>query len=484
MPELNYTAPPTGARMMKSESFGRLIAGPVGSGKTVSCIFELFVKACTQDPGTDGLRYTRFAIVRQTLSQLKQTVLKDIRSWLKDVSEYKVSENTIYITAGDVRSEWILIPLENPEDQQRLLSSQLTGAWMSEAIEMDCGLVSALSGRCGRYPYGNLGICSWRGIIADTNMPTEGSDWHTFMVSPPPNWQIFIQPSGLSPEAENLDWLEQNKQTIELPLGHPDRRAQGRKYYERLSQGNNEDWVRRYVEAQYGNDPSGTAVFKASFKRSFHVVDNVEPVSSKLIIVGQDFGRDPCSIITQLDHKGRLLVLEEVIAEDIGLEQHIKMGLRPAIYSERYLGRPIAIVGDPAGANKSTLYEENEFDVLKREGFSAMRAPTNKIEMRIRAVEKFLLEARQGEPGIIIDGSRCPNLVRALDGGYRFGKTRTGQRKPTPDKNAYSHISDALQYACLAAGGGQYDQISGRIMRSGQKRSEMTRRRFSALAWT
>lgn len=469
---------------MKSESFGRLIAGPVGSGKTVACIFELFIRACQQSPGADGLRYTRFAIVRQTLSQLKQTVLKDILSWLKDAAEYKVSENTIYISVGDVRSEFVLIPLENPEDQQRLLSSQLTGAWMSEAIEMDVNLVSAISGRCGRYPYGALGVCTWNGMIADTNMPTEGSGWHGFMTNPPPDWQIFIQPSGLSEDAENLDWLLQTEDTIKLPLGDETRRAQGRKYYERLARNQNEDWIRRYVHAEFGNDPSGTAVFRTSFKRSFHVVDELEPVPSRLIIVGQDFGRDPCSIVTQLDHRGRLLILEEIIAEDVGLEQHIQTALKPALYSGRYTGRPIAIVGDPAGANKSTLYEENEFELLKREGFSAMKAPTNNIDARLRSVESFLLQVRSGDPAFVVDASRCPMLVRALDGGYRFGKTRSGMRKPNPDKNEYSHIADALQYACLASGGEMHSRIAGRIMGSGKRRADVSRRKFSALAWT
>jgi hypothetical protein len=100
----------------------------------------------------DGLRHTRFAIVRQTLKQLKDTVLKDIVQWLEGLVTYKVSDNTIYVSFNDVRSEWLLIPLDDPEDQRRLLSMQLTGAWLSEAIEMDTEIVQPVLGRCGRYP--------------------------------------------------------------------------------------------------------------------------------------------------------------------------------------------------------------------------------------------------------------------------------------------------------------------------------------------
>ena len=78
MKAINYNAPPTCGRFMQSKAFGRLLAGPVGSGKTTACIFELLRRACEQAPSHDGKRYTRFAIVRQTLKQLKDTVLKDI----------------------------------------------------------------------------------------------------------------------------------------------------------------------------------------------------------------------------------------------------------------------------------------------------------------------------------------------------------------------------------------------------------------------
>ena len=481
MKQIDYKAPPTCGAFMQSASFGRLLAGPVGSGKTTACIFELLRRSCEQAQSSDGIRHTRWAIVRQTLRQLKDTVLKDILGWLEGMVSYKVSDNTVYITMGDVRSEWILIPLDSPEDQQRLLSMQLTGVWMSEAIEMPVDLVDALSGRLGRYPSASMGGATWFGMIADTNMPTEGSEWYKFMHdSVPVDWQIFIQPGGLEKEAENLNWLHQTVETMKLPIDDEKRLMQGRSYYERLARGRNADWVVRYVHAKYGNDPSGTAVFRESFNRSFHVRSDVSPVSAAPIIVGQDFGRDPCSIIGQLDHKGRLLALEEVIAEDIGLEMHLERALRPALMQARYLGKACAMVGDPSGISKSSIYEETTFDVLKRMGMHAFPAPTNDIDPRLRAVEAFLLGQRDGGPAFIIDRDRCPVLVRALGGGYRYAKTRMGLRKLLPEKNEYSHVMDALQYLCLAAHGGMQNMITKRLT----SRPRVVRTKVRAGAWT
>src|SRR5262249_32988333 len=98
---LHYSAPPTCARFMKSAAFGRLLAGPVGSGKTTSCVIELLRRSMGQAKAKDGLRRTRHAIVRQTLKQLKDTVLKDCNNWLKGLGQWKVSEGTFHIDFDD-----------------------------------------------------------------------------------------------------------------------------------------------------------------------------------------------------------------------------------------------------------------------------------------------------------------------------------------------------------------------------------------------
>lgn len=465
---IRFDAPPTVAAFMASDAFVRLIAGPVGSGKTTGCIFELLRRACEQHKAPDGRRYTRFAIVRQTLKQLKDTVLKDILQWLDGICSYKVTDAAIYINFGDVTSEWLLIPLDEEKDQRRLLSSQLTGAWLSECIEMDPGMVSPLSGRCGRYPGATLGGATWSGVIADTNMPTIGSGWHKLMTNWPPDWQCFVQPGGLSPKAENLNWLNQTPDTLKLPLDHPERIAQGRLYYERNARNPSPDWVTRYVHAQFGNDPSGTAVHRETFRKSVHVGRGINKdfslsvVPGYPLIVGQDFGRNPCAIIGQLTHTGRLNILKEIVSEDMGLELHVQRNLRPVLMSDRFAGHVCYIVGDPAGNQRSTSYEETSFDLLKRMGLNAFPAPTNDIDPRLRAVDSLFIQ----RDGILIDDVMCPTLIQALNGSYRFAKKRNGDNATLPEKkHPWSDLCDALQYVCLVAKGGYAGYISNKIHR-------------------
>jgi hypothetical protein len=462
---INYKAPPTCAEFMKSDSFVRVLMGPVGSGKTTACIVEILRRAIEQAPGPDGIRRTRWAIVRTTLSQLKMSVLLDLLAWFRQIATYKVTDQLITLEFNDVVCEIYLIPLEEEEDQKRLLSMQLTAAMINEAIELSVDLVSAIAGRCGRFPSKADGGPTWFGIIADTNAPIEGSDWwKMFEEERPADWQLFRQPSGLSPEAENLE---------NLPAG----------YYERLALNPNADWRRRYIECEYGEDPSGTAVFRESYRRGFHTVEGLEPVMGRALLIGQDFGRNPCSLICQVDYRGRLLILEEVLGEDIGLETHVIRSLKPQLFSPRYQGLSFAAVGDPSGIAKGNMLEETSFDVLRRLGLPAFPAPTNAISPRLAAVEALLYQQRDGGAAIVIDRERCPSLVRALGGAYRFGKTKAGVTKPLPEKlHPWSDVADCLQYVALTANSGLVERISRRIKpRFPGKRPAS---RVSAAGWT
>jgi hypothetical protein len=482
---LLYTAPPTLASFRMSNAFGRIAVGPVGSGKTTSCAIELLMRSVEQVPGSDGIRYTRFGVLRQTLKQLKDTVLKDCESWLQGLGAWRVSESVFHVNFNDVASEWIFLPLENAEDQARLLSLQLTGAWLSECIEMNLDVIAPVTGRIGRYPSGARGTPTWFGIIADTNMPTEMTPWHHFFEELPADWQKFIQPSGLAPNAENLNWLVQNERTIKLPIDHPDRLAQGRKYYERLVEmhGEDSDWVKRYVKAEYGDDPSGAAVFKNTFRANFHIVPETLLIPGYPLLVGQDFGRNPWSLICQLDHMGRLLVHQEVAATNIGLEKHVQQNLKPVLLSDKYLGLRVAVVGDPSGVAKGSIGEESCIEALKRMGLPAFPAPTNDIEPRLRAVEALLARQTNGGPTLMISAQGCPMLCRAMSGGYRFTKTKEGGLKAKPEKNdpeGYSHVADDLQYVALVVHGNMVDYITTRLY----NRRKRPARQITPLGWT
>jgi hypothetical protein len=126
-PVLTYTAPPTISRFMLSNQQVRLLLGPYGSGKTTGCIMELAKRMLEEYPDATGVRRTRFVIVRNTAQQLRQTILEDIRKWLGPVMQYKVTDSTVtfeftHPTAGKIKSDWMMIPLDKPSGSCRSTS--------------------------------------------------------------------------------------------------------------------------------------------------------------------------------------------------------------------------------------------------------------------------------------------------------------------------------------------------------------------------
>ena len=80
--KFEYTAEPTIARMHLSDAIVRYIEGPFGSGKTTGAIMELLRLSMEQQPDEHGVRYSRWAIIRNTYPELKSTTIKSFEAWV------------------------------------------------------------------------------------------------------------------------------------------------------------------------------------------------------------------------------------------------------------------------------------------------------------------------------------------------------------------------------------------------------------------
>lgn len=436
-------------------------------------IIELLRRATQQAPDAHGIRPTRFAIIRNTLQQIRQTCLADIRQLFEEagILNYKVYESTVYIqfahpTDGTtIKSEWLLMPIDSTEDTRRLLSLQLTGAWASEFRELPYETISAVLGRVGRYPSAARVRPTWQGLICESNPFSEGSDWYQNLIMDlPPDWDFWQQPGGLDPGAENLANLPPN-------------------YYQRLIKGNDEEWVKVHVHGQFGDDLSGQAVFKSSFNHGYHTTTGLQVNPHLPLIIGMDLGRTPTALICQTDTRGRLLILEEVASEDMGLNSFLVSLLKPKLGQEPYSFAAHAfVVFDPAGTAKSNLSEESSYDVFVNHQIDAHPAQTNDPEARIRAVEGLLLQNRGDTAALLIDREKCPLLIKALRHEYRYKRRKTGDIEDKPAKtHPWSDLADALQYACLAVNA----NIPARVIRRSQRVFHQgDRPKVSAQGWT
>jgi hypothetical protein len=457
--EFDYCAPTTVSLLMESNKRVRLIRGPVGSGKSSGMVMELTRRAMEQAPDPkDGKRRTRFALVRNTLPQLQTTTAKTVAELLRGVVTYEAQHKTFWLRTGDVESEWIMLPLDTPENVQRLLSLDITAGWLSELRELPPQILMDVLGRCGRYPSMANGGPSWHGVIGETNSFSEDSPWYPILeegVMPdgkprPAQWGYWTQPGALDPGAENRENLVPG-------------------YYEDLIINNSAEWVEQYVDNKITPSLAGEAVFRASFRSDFHVAKSaLLPVPGTLVVVGMDFGRNPAAVITQMDARGRLVVIDELITEQagsMGVEQFIALQLRPLLSQAKYARLPVGIVGDPSGIARGQIGEESVFRAITRLGFASQPAMTNLIEPRLRAVEKWLLQQRDGGAALLIS-PHCTTLVRAMQSRYRYDRLKDGQLKPMPNKgHPWSDIADALQYGVLGHSGNVLSRLN-RIKRN------------------
>jgi hypothetical protein len=452
---------------MLDDGLFRCLCGPIGSGKSMGCIMELVRRGRQQEPDHDGVRNTRFVVVRNTMQQLRSTVLPDIQQYLRGMVRYYTTDHTIQIRAdlddgSRIVSDLILVPPDTKEDQRRLLSLQLTGAWINELREVPIEIVQALMGRLGRFPSKLAGGPTWHGLLGDTNPWDVDSPYHDkFVLDPPKGWKLFHQPSGVGPRAENRE---------NLPDG----------YYENLASDRDDGWTAVHIYSEWGSSNAGQAVFRKSFRAETHVVDMVDVVNPfRPLIVAQDFGRTPTALIGQVDTYGRILVFKEITTEGMGLIQFVEEHLIPTLNAEPFANKKIVIVADPAGREKSQLTEDSAFDTLRTMGFLVYPATTNDLEPRLRSVERACRVHVMGEPGLQISRSGCPSLIRALSTYYRYKRKRDGVLDDRPEKNhPWSDLADCLQYLCMSAAA----DLSGRVIRRDRPRA--ARPQITAAAWT
>ena len=89
---LDYTPPPTIRNFMLSEARTRAVRGPVGAAKSTGMAMDMLRRSMEAPPQLiDGVRRSKFVIVRNTLQQLKTTCLVTIQQLLRPIMTYKVS---------------------------------------------------------------------------------------------------------------------------------------------------------------------------------------------------------------------------------------------------------------------------------------------------------------------------------------------------------------------------------------------------------
>lgn len=447
-----YKAEPTLTRLHNDRGLDvQYIEGPVGSGKSTGCMMEVLMRAMRQQPDDQNVRRSRWVFVRNTYPELKTTTIKTWQQWVPNNIAPIVYSMPILCTfkqkmadGTSVHLEVYFMALDTPEDVAKLLSLELTGAYINEAREIPVEIVDGLLERIDRYPetkkdaegkklYG----ASEPGIIADSNPPRTTHWCYTKFETGevPKGWKKYKQPPAvywdgegwiLNPDAENLSHLSDN-------------------YYIR-QMAKSEEAIRVNLAGEYGMSRKGKPIF-SKFAEMKHVSKEIIlPRRGTSILLGIDFGLTPACIIGQLNYKG-LVLLDELPATDESLEDFLDNYILPLIRG-KYAGYSVVASGDPAGSGRSSLTKMTSIQMVTTRGIRCYPALTNNFSKRKEAVDFFL-----GRDEGFVVSPHLTHTREVMGAGYVWKETRNNAGKvlDIADKNEFSHMADAIQYLALYA---------------------------------
>jgi hypothetical protein len=465
------------AQFLASNAFVNIIEGPLGSGKTDALLVKLMRHAQEQRRSpVDGIRRTRFAIIRNTTVDLKRSTIK---SWTERFPPevygvMKIGAPMHHdIKFGDVEMEVDFIGLDKDEDIRKLRSTQYTRIAFDELEFIKKSLFDEARQRL-RYPAEVHGGPTCPGVDAATNAPPEDhwlpimtgrvefplglSDEEVAALVWPEDggdygpWRHYLQPPALIEEFDqhgNVAGYKVNpgaENLANLPTkGNGD-------YYRNMlpsltrSQIDSRLMVRTVLVAD------GSAVWPM-FRREVYVSrETLKPRSLYPVFIGLDYGRSPAAVFIQ-QINNRVLVQHELIGHEEGAEIFAPKVKR--FLAQHYPDSEVIAYGDPKGNDQTQSSERTAVDIFRFHGIIVRSPPGlvhNDIDTRVMAVAHLLNEMSDARPRLMISPV-CRKLIVAMCGRYCNERVAQGELKPKKDH--YADVCDALQYIVLGMGEGR-----------------------------
>jgi hypothetical protein len=464
--DINWKSPgPICSRFMASKARVQIINGPVGSGKTTAVFMKAVRLACDQQTskgktinigdGPRPVRKFKLAVIRDTYRQLHKTT---IPSWHKrfpptagewiGAADAPCKHRLHFLLADgtvvDFLAEFAAIGENSVEDFMR--GYEPTAFYLNEMDLLAKEVFSFAKGRWGRFPDMSEGGPSWWGILADANAP-EFDSWlyrDLFTKSGPElaaeDVELFVQPGGLDPQAENSE---------NLPPG----------YYTDQAKGQPEWYVERMIKNRPGYSRAGKPVHP-EFKDHLHVAPKeLDPIPGLPLVIGIDPRTRPSAVFMQrLPGSQRRFIDELQGDQNMGARRFGNL-LAELLHDRFPFVKPGSMRGvvDPSaqyGADREDDEKSWLEIVANITGVRIDPAPTNNLTMRREALKKPFMELIDGAPAILIS-PRCKLLRTGLNTGFRYKKLNVSGAERFADeveKNEYADICEAAEYACLLDG--------------------------------
>lgn len=462
--DIKYQATNTAADFHKSNKFFRLMKGAVGCGKTVAACAEILRRGGEQPRANDGIRHSRWAVVRNSYRQLKTTTIKTWLQWSPEIIFGKIkwdSPISHVLEFNDIKLEVMFMSIESENDISNLKSLELTGAYINELQYFPKSVLTALLERCNRYPSKSSGTpISFSGVIADTNPPDTDHWIYKTEQNLPSNYDYFhYKPALIKSIAEEDGVTRVRSLTGTVYEANPNawdyvkHHRIGYQYYLNQVPGLRDEEIKVNILGQYGFVPHGKPVYPEYNEAVHYHHDTIRYDRNLMLVLSWDFGLTPAMGAYQMQSSGRVIKLFEITSEDFGILKFAQDVCLPVINS-RCPGwqNNYRSTADPSGTARSQVDMQSCIGTLNKIGIQTKPAKTNDADVRIGAVSWFLRRLIDGRGALMITKD-CPQTRKGFLGDYQFEKKMITDleegTKNTPLKNFSSHAHDETQYAML-----------------------------------
>ncbi len=455
----HYIPPgPVSREFITSPSLTAIIMGPLGGGKTTACVFKR-IYAATLAPVArhpeDGklTRMCRWIVMRDTFRQVEKSVLESWRLWFPKTypgstwrggGDRPGTHTLRFMGADGIRIEAIteFAGLGDQAIGETMKGTEYSGAWLNEFDTHAEGALDDVEQRLGRYPSQELLVNPdderRRFAIGDMNAPTiDNWSYPVCVTELKPGRKFFQQPSGRSTEAENRG---------NLP---PD-------YYSRIIENQDERFVRRMVDNEFGYSMAGKPVHP-TFNHRRHVARTSIPFDPKLdLLIGVDISTNaltPAAVFAQNDTRRIKIIGEAWPGQGFGPVRFAEV-LKTALNERFQNARRVRLWCDPAaqyGGDKEGG-QQAAMQILQASLGIPILIPfdgSNELSLRLETVNLELRGNLDPDSWLLISPD-CPLLIEAFGGRYRFKKLSaqaTNDFDDRPEKNhPYSDLADATQY--------------------------------------
>ena len=422
---------------IKSNAVITVIIGPQGEGKTFAGFVSLLYHIQRQPKG----RILRGCIVRDTFENIRRMTIPSIRE-AADVCgvipHFSNGGKQLEIPGG----EFQLFGMDSIGALGKIQGAEYGFIWLEEPAPI--------------LDKGNSGLpeevfdVSLTRVARQTNSvprlqitmnPADEDHWtfHKFIDDP---INLLDQPLTHS------DIPDITTQIFDIPYGENPFVSDISRQSVKAGYKDRPDLFARYVEGKFSFLIHGAKVTPEYNPDLHRSIVRLDPIKGVPVIRGWDGGLYPTCVFIQQTPSGRLIVLDTLRGENIGLKQFITSKVKPLISTTRYhITTEWRDIGDPAISNAEQSNSNMSGQRIIEEELNTHfePGPVHWVPRResLRQIFSWMID------GVPMFQISCHEgiLHRALRGGWHYKKDNSGIiLRDKAIKDIHSHPGDCLSY--------------------------------------